>query len=97
VGRVGATTTLPAAQGTTVAELLSNAQLALTQANAALATGNLAAYQAYVNQAAADIKAARTAPGSSSTAAGTTTTTTAPKATPTTAASPPKSTTVATS
>ena len=79
----GAATTLPAAQGTTVAELLANAQLSLTRANAALASGNLAQYQLDVNQANADIKAAQSAEGSS-TATGTTTTTTAAKEAPST-------------
>jgi uncharacterized membrane protein (UPF0182 family) len=90
----GAATTLPPAQGTTVAELLANAQLSLAKGNAALAAGNLAGYQADVNQANADIKAAAAAQGAS-TATGTTTTTTVPSKATTSTSTPAATTSTA--
>jgi uncharacterized membrane protein (UPF0182 family) len=64
-------TTLPAPQGTTVAQLVANANKELAAAQGALTGGNLAAYQADVTQARADLaQAAKLEPAN----------TTAPKA-----------------
>lgn len=66
-------TTLPAAQGNTVAQLVTNARNELNAANAALSSGDLATYQKDVNQANADLAEAQKRQSSSAT-----TTTTAP-------------------
>ncbi len=60
----------------TVAQLLADANAAMDAANAALTAGDLATYQAKVNQAAADIKQAQAIVNGSSTT--TTTTTSVP-------------------
>jgi hypothetical protein len=51
----GSATTLPPPQGSTVAQLLANAQSSFTAAKAALAAGDLAGYQNDINQANSDV------------------------------------------
>ena len=71
--------TVTAPSGQSVSGLLAEASTAFSDANAALAAGNLGQYQAYVRQAQADVAAARAQAHGASVSTPTTTTTTVPR------------------